>query len=152
MLDLKRKSTMNKLTTTFLFALALLPVGCVSHRSEVATKFGYEKSLKVQAGPYQLHYGQSRSEELVLLAEGNWNILSRATGQGTDVYLDGRPFINFDRSHDGSVTNLSLTITDTHGKQKTTLIDRDADGQWDLKIDYVLKKTFVWKGCQWTER
>lgn len=144
--------TMNRFNLTLLISLPLLPVACSTHRSEVATKFGYEKSSMVEAGPYELHYGQSGAKELVLLAEGNWNILSRATGQGTDIYLDGLPFINFSRSQDGSVTNLSLSLTDANGKQKITLIDKDGDGQWDLKIDHLLKKTFVWKEGQWIAR
>lgn len=143
---------MKRLTLTLLVALPFFPIACSTHRSEVAAKFGYDRSSKVLAGPYQLHYGQSGAGELVLLAEGKQNIFSRAAGQGTDVYLDGRPFINFDRSHDGSVTNLSLSVVDTQGHSKITLIDREADGQWDLKIDHVLKRTFVWKEGQWTPR
>lgn len=143
---------MNRLTLTVLLTLPFLPIACVSKRSEVATTLGYEKSSKVQAGPYQLHYGKSGPDELLLLAEGNWNILSRSTGEGTDVYLDGLPFIHFDRNHDGSLTNLHMDVLDIHGHSKITLIDRDADGQWDLKIDHVLKKTFVWKDGQWTDR
>jgi hypothetical protein len=139
-------------TITLLLTLPFLLAACASHRSEVATTFGYDKSTMVQAGPYQLHYGHSGSEELLLLAEGNWNVLSRATGQGTDVYLDGLPFIHFDRNHDGSVTNLSLDVLDTHGKAKISLIDRDADGQWDLKIDHDLKKMFMWRDGGWVER
>ena len=132
--------------------LPFLPSACTSKRSEVSTTLGYETSSKVHAGPYELHYGQSGSEELVLLAEGNRNIFSRVTGQGTDVYLDGLPFFHFDRKQDGTLTNLSLDVLDIHGKAKITLIDRDADGRWDLKIDHDLKKTFIWKDGQWTGR
>lgn len=98
----------------------------------MATKLGYEKSSKVQAGPYQLHYGQSGSEGFLLLAEGNWNILSRSAGVGTEVYLNGRGFINFEQNSDGSVTNLSLDILDADGKRRMSVIDRDVGGQWDV--------------------
>ena len=131
---------MNRKIIILLLTLPLLPIACASKKSEVATKLGYGKSSKVQAGPYQLHYGWDGAEEFLLLAEGNWNVFSRYTGQGTDVYLDGLPFLHFERNHDGSLTNLYLDVPDIHGKAKITLIDRDADGQWDLKIDNVLKK------------
>ena len=125
--------------------------GCASQQSEVATSFGYQKSIKVKAGPYQLHYGQSSSNELVLLAEGNWNMFSRAGGEGTEIYLDGRPFIHFKRSAEGSVTNLSMNVLDKDGNEKFTLIDRDADGQWDMKIDKATGKIYVWKDGHWVE-
>jgi hypothetical protein len=135
------------LFVSFSFFLA----GCASQQSEVATNFGYQKSVKVKAGPYQLHYGQSSSNELVLLAEGNWNMFSRSTGEGTDVYLDGRPFIHFQRSADGSVTNLSMNVLDKEGNEKFTLIDRNADGQWDMKIDKATGKIYVWKDGSWMQ-
>ena len=142
---------MNKINLALLFTVASLPIACATKKSEVATTFGFDKSSKVQAGPYQLHYARNDSEELLLLAEGNWNIISR-TSNGTDVYLDGLPFINFDRKTDGTLTNLSMTIMDAHKKEKVTMVDRDADGQWDVKIDYVLRKTFLWKDDHWVER
>ena len=144
---------MNKITVTILLALPFVLVGCVSKRSEVATAFGYDNSSKIEAGPYQLHYGRSGSDdELVLLAEGNWNILSRETGQGTAVYLDGVPFISFDRNHEGSLTNLTLNVLDLHGNRRVFMIDREVDGQWDIKSDFVLRKVFDWIDGRWVER
>jgi len=136
----------------FILALPFFPAACASKRSEVATTFGYQKSVKVEAGPYQLNYGKHGSDELLLVSERNWNILSRATGEGTDVYLDGRPFIHFDRSSDGSLTNLQMHLMDTHGKQTVSFVDRDADGQWDFKVDEVTGKHFVWKDGHWVQR
>ena len=111
----------------------------------------YGKSSKIQAGPYELHYAKNGSNDFVLLAEGNWNILSRYTGEGTDVYLDGRPFINFQRASDGSLTNLSMSILGADGKVKVTFVDRDVDGQWDMKFDGVTRKVFSWKDGQWVQ-
>ncbi len=139
------------LLPTLLTFLSLILAGCVSQQSEVATKFGYEKSLKVKAGPYDLHYGQSGTNELVLLNEGNWDMFSRVTGQGTDVYLDGNPFIHFDRSSDGSVTNLSVHFKNVDGQGGFTLYDRNAKGQWDMKIDDVSEKIYVWKDGHWIQ-
>src|SRR5580658_17678 len=134
---------------TLLVSLSFFLAGCVSQRSEVATKFGYKKSVKVDAGPYQLDYGKSGTNELVLLSKGNWDMFSRWTGEGTDVYLDGGPFIHFERNADGSVTNLSLHVSDKNGKAEFTLIDRNADGRWDMKIDDVTGKVYVWKDGSW---
>ena len=91
---------MNKLNLTLLLLLPFLLNACVSKRSELATKIGYAKSTKVQAGPYELHYGKNASGEFLLLAEGDWNILSREGGSQTDVYFRGLPFISFDRNQD----------------------------------------------------
>jgi len=135
-----------------LVLLSFILAGCVSQRSDVATTFGYKKSVEVKAGPYQLHYGQSGSEDFVLLAESNWNMFSSITGEGTDVYLDGKPFIHFGRSPDGSLTNLQMHLPDVHGKAGITLIDKNADGQWDFKIDEVTKRVFVWKDGHWVQR
>lgn len=136
---------------TWFVLLSFFLAGCASQQSEVATNFGYKKSAKVEAGPYQLHYGQNGSEDLVLLAQGKSNLFSRSTGDGTDVYLDGLPFIHFQRRADGSVTNLSMVISDQDGKDKFTLIDKNADGQWDVKIDDVTGKAYIWKDGGWVQ-
>jgi hypothetical protein len=137
---------------TLFVSLSFFLAGCVSKQSEVATKlFGFKKSAKVEAGPYQLHYAHDGTNDFVLLAEGNWDMFSRWTGEGTDVYLDGRPFINFQRSADGTVTNLSMHVLDKDGKEKFTLIDRDADGQWDMKIDDATRKVYGWKDGGWVQ-
>ena len=137
---------------TLLVSLSFILSGCVSQRSEVAKKvFDYKKSVKVEAGPYQLHYAHDGTNDFVLLAEGNWDMFSRWTGEGTDVYLDGQPFIHFQRSSDGSVTNLSMQVSDKNGKEKFTLIDRNADGQWDMKIDEATRKVYVWKDGGWVQ-
>jgi hypothetical protein len=136
---------------TLLFILPFISIACVSNKSEVATKFGYEKSVECVAGPYQLHYGQSGSEDLVLLAEGNCNLFSRIAGLGTDVYLDGKLFIHFEQNPDGSLTNLQMSLPSVNGKAGIDLVDSNADGQWDMKIDEVSGKVFVWKGGQWVQ-
>lgn len=135
-----------------LVSVSVFLAGCVRQQSEVAAKLGYMKSVKVEAGPYQLHYAHDGTNDFVLLAEGNWDILSRYTGDGTGVYLDGQPFISFKRSADGSVTDLQMNVFDKDGKVKFTLIDTNADGQWDAKIDFVTGKAYVWKGGSWVQR
>jgi hypothetical protein len=138
-------------------ALATLPVlllfltGCISQKSGVATRLGFEKSVKVKAGPYQLHYGQSGTNDLVLLCEGKSNLFSRVTGQGTDIYLNGQPFIHFVQNADGSVTNLHMDVLDKDGNPRYSLIDRNADGQWDVKIDDATGKVYVWKNGGWVQ-
>jgi hypothetical protein len=152
--NVRRNSTFMK-PHTFLTLFALLSIvlaGCVSRRSEVATAFGFKNSVKVEAGPYQLHYAHDGTNDFVLLGEGNWNMFSRWTEIGTDVYLDGRPFINFRRAADGSVTNLSMHVLDKNGKERFTLVDRNVDGQWDMKIDEETGKVYVWKDGGWVQR
>jgi hypothetical protein len=135
---------------TFL-VLPLFVTGCATKKSEVATTLGYERSSKVTAGPYQLHYAKEGSEELMLVAKGNYNLVSK-DGDGTDVYLDGSPFIHFDRRPDGSLTNLSMNILAKDGKAAVTMVDTNVDGEWDFKIDHVLGKVFVREGNQWVVR
>jgi hypothetical protein len=142
----------SRMFLTLLVSLSFALTGCVSQQSEVATKlFGYKKSVKVEAGPYQLHYAHGGTNDFVLLAHGKQDVFSRWTGEGTDVYLDGRPFIHFQRSADGSVTNLSMQVMDKDGKTKFSLIDRNADGQWDVKIDDTTGKVYVWKDGGWVQ-
>jgi hypothetical protein len=140
-----------RLYLTLLALLSFLLAGCVSQRSEAAAKLGYKKSVKVEVGPYQLHYAHDGTNDFVLLAEGKQDMFSRYTGEGVDVYFDGRPFIHFERSADGSVTNLSMQVSDIHGKAKYDLVDRNADGQWDMKIDDETGKVYVWKDGGWVQ-
>ena len=142
----------SRIFLTLVALFSFVWAGCVSKQSDVATKlFGFKNSVKVEAGPYQLHYAHDGTNDFVLLAEGNCNMFSRWTGEGTDLYLDGRPFINFQRSADGSVTNLSMHVLDKHGKEKFTLVDRNADGQWDMKIDEETRKVYGWKDGSWEQ-
>jgi hypothetical protein len=141
---------MNRTTLALLLTLPLFVVACDSKRSEVAKKLGYEKSSEAQAGPYQLHYGQKGSQEFLLVAKGDQNLLSRE-GAATDVYLDGMPLIHFERRQDGSLFNLNIDFLDKDGKAMITMIDRDADGQWDRKIDHILGKAFTWEENHWVE-
>ena len=146
---------MNKKINFILFALPFFVGACVSQKSKVANMVGYEKSTMIQAGPYQLHYGrhngQTNADDFVMLAEGNWNIFSRYS-EGNDVYLDGVPFIHFERMADGSLTNLTMELRDVHHKEDIGFIDKNADGQWDMKIDYVQGKIFTWTNGQWMFR
>ncbi len=137
-----------KKTLTILL-LALL-AGCATKKSEVATQLGYDTSSKVTSGPYQLDYAKKGPEEFMLLSKGNYNLLSKE-GEATSIFLDGRPFISFERNADGSLTNVFMYLRNSHRKETMTLIDKDGDGQWDKKIDHVLKKIFVWKDGLWAE-
>ena len=141
---------MKSIVLTFL-VLPLLVTGCESKKSEVATTRGYERSTKVTAGPYQLHYAIGGSNELMLVAKGNYNLLSY-DNQGTCVYLDGLPFIQFHGSLDGSLTNMTMHFRGKDGKLGITLVDTNFDGEWDIKIDNVQRKVFVREGSQWVER
>lgn len=151
---LARRPFMNpRIFLVLLVSLSFFLAGCVSQGSKVATKvFGYKKSVRVEAGPYQVHYAHNGTNDFVLLAQGNWDVFSKWTGEGTDVYLDGRPFIHFERGADGSVTNLSMQVLDKNGKEKFTLIDRNADGQWDVKIGETTEKVYIWKNGGWVQR
>ncbi len=132
--------------------LPFLATACVCQKSEVATKFGYHNSTKVAAGPYQLHYGKNGADDFLLLAHGDWNLYSRTPGEGTDVYLDGKPFLHFERNPNGSLTNLQMQLPGSQGRAGIVLMDRNADGEWDLKIDKDAEKTFIWQDGHWLPR
>jgi len=143
---------MNRTTFILLLLVSLLPLACATKKSEVATRLGYKKSIKVQAGPYQLHYAKDGTDEFLALFKNDRDVVfSRYTGEGTDVGLNGLSTIHFNQKPDGSLTNLSLNFCDAEGKETTSFIDRDADGQWDMKIDYVQKRVSTWKDGQWIE-
>ena len=135
-------------------ALAILAAaGLVSAgESAVAVTLGFtNKAEKASAGPYTLHYGESQDGSLYLLAKGNQNIIS-CDGPDTSVYQKGRPWLTFTTNATGTVTNLSLTVTDGQGSPVTVFIDENADGQWDLKIDMIRKQVFEWRGDRWVPR
>lgn len=143
---------MKPIFTIFLI-VALVKISLASgENSEVASTLGYtNKSEKVSAGPYTLHYGESQDGGLYLLANGNCNIISN-DGDDTTVYQKGLPWLSYQADVNGTVTNISMTISDAQGEMMKIMIDENADGQWDMKIDVVQKQVFVWSDDKWIQR
>lgn len=136
----------------FALAVGFAAVLANGEGSEVASTIGYtNKSAKVMAGPYTLHYGESKESIFYLLARGNYNILS-CEDHDMAIYQKGRPWLTCQTDHAGTVTNMSLTTSDPQGKPAMTLIDVNADGQWDVKIDLVQQKVFDWHDGMWKPR
>ena len=144
---------MNRTILIVLLLLLLLPIACATNKSKVATMLGYKKSTVVQAGPYQLHYAKDGTDEFVLLAKGDHeNTFSKYTGEGTDVSIKGLSTIHFEQNPDGSPTNLSLNLCDADGNSTVSFIDKNVDGQWDIKIGYKPTKVWIWYDGQWMDR
>lgn len=140
-----------KQTATLLSFLCTL---CVVHAepSEVATTFGYTaNSEKVSAGPYTLHYGESAKGTIFLVARGNHNIISRMEGD-IAVYQKGLPWLSYKFDEKGNPTDLSMAIMDASGKEVATMIDKNVDGQWDIKIDHTKRVVLVWRNGCWVDR
>ena len=135
-----------------IFALTMTASLALAEQSEVATKLGYtNKSEMVSAGPYTLQYGESQDDSLCLLARGKHNIISMTAGD-VDVYKKGLPWLSYKIDDKGNVSHLSMSVTDAEGKDILTMIDENADGQWDIKIDMVQKTVFVWRDGKWTPK
>ena len=144
----------NRIVLILLLTLSLFPVGCVSKRSPLAKVLGYEKTSEVQAGPYQLLYGKTGTNEYVLLYRGNHDIMSIDEDGTRSIFRDGLPFIDFKQNPDGSLTNLAMEVPDKDGKRGNTMIDKNVDGQWDIKIDRSQPTTrgYFWEEGHWVEK
>lgn len=136
------------------FALAILLCGCsTTQRSNVANTFGYSTDSRVvEIGPYQIHYGSDGTSNMLLVAEGNHNLYS-AEGPDSTIFVSGRSFVDYsDADGDGVVDKFMIHIRDKDGNDTVTLVDDDADGTPDHKIDHKAKVVYDWNKDQWVER
>ena len=124
------------------WVLALMLVGCTPPQGKV-------RRSEVTAGPYELFYAKSRSEEIIILSRSNHNLLC-TDGRSTYVFVDGRPAIFFERMPDNTLTNLGVRFFGRDWNPTILMLDTNADGEWDRKFDDA--KMFVREGSQWVQR
>ena len=149
--DVSNGETMR--TTAYLTLSALL-CGCVAtHRSNVADTMGYSTgSRMVDVGAYQVHAGADGTNDFLLVADGNRNLYSTESRDVT-VYAGGQSFFDYsDEDGDGVVDKYMVHIRDKAGNDTITLVDADADGTLDHKIDHKAKVFYDWKADRWVER
>ena len=134
------------------FAALVLLCGCsTAHRSNVADTFGYSTGSRVvEIGPYQIHYGSDGAGDLLLVAQGNHNLFSTQSTHAT-AFVGGRSFVDYTHS-DGVVDKFMIHLRDEDGNDTITLIDDNADGTLDHKIDHKNKVVYDWKTDRWVER
>ncbi len=117
----------------------------------VATILGYTNNVqRVAIGPYGADYGENQTSPLFLVYKGKHNIFSKES-DGTTIYQKGLPWLTYDSDSNGNPTNLTLTIFSEDNMPRIIMIDDEADGQWDKKLDVKAKKKFVWRDNQWNE-
>ena len=134
------------------FAALVLLGGCsTAYRSNVADTFGYSTGSRVvEIGPYQIHYGSDGTNDLLLVAQGNHNLFSTQATNST-AFVGGRSFIDYMHG-DGVVDKFMIHLRDEDGNDSITLVDVDADGTLDHKIDHKAKTVYDWKIDRWVER
>ncbi len=134
------------------FAALVLLCGCsTAHRSNVADTFGYSTGSRVvEIGPYQIHYGSDRTSDLLLVAQENQNLFSTQATNST-AFVGGRSFVDYTHS-DGVVTMFMIHLRDEDGNDTITLMDENADGALNRKIDHKAKVIYDWMTDRWVER
>jgi hypothetical protein len=132
-------------------ALVLL-CGCsTAHRSNVADTFGHSTGSRVvEIGPYQIHYGSDGAGDLLLIAQGNHNLFSTQSTNST-AFVGGRSFVDYTHS-DGLVSKFMIHLRDEDGNDTITLIDENADGTLNHKIDHKTNVVYDWITDRWVER
>lgn len=138
--------------STTCFAALVLLCGCATaHRSNVADTIGYSTgSHVVEIGPYQIHYGSDGTSDLLLVAQGDHNLFSTQATKST-AFVGGRSFVDYTHS-DGVVNKFMIHLRDEDGNDTITLVDENADGTLDLKIDHKTKVVYDWITDRWVER
>ena len=134
--------------------LAGVLCGCVAtHRSNVADTMGYSTdSRMVDVGAYQIHAGTDGTNDFLLVADGNRNLYSTESRDST-VFVGGQSFVDYsDADGDGVVDKFMVSIRDKAGNDTITLVDDNADGTLDHKIDHKAKVVYDWKVNRWVER
>ena len=138
-------------STVCIAALVFL-CGCsTTYRSNVADKFGYSTGSRVvEIGPYQIHYGSDGTNDLLLVAQGNHNLFS-TQGTNSTAFVGGRSFVDYTHS-DGVVDKFMIYLRDEDGNDTITLVDVNADGFIDHKIDHKTKVVYDWIIDRWVDR
>jgi hypothetical protein len=141
-----------KMKSTASLIVAALLCGCsTAHRSNVADTFGYTTgSRMVEIGSHQVHYGSNGTSDLLLVARGNHNLFSTEATNST-VFVGGRSFVDYS-DEDGVLNKYMIHLRDEDGNDTITLVDDNADGTIDHKIDHNAKRLFDWAGDRWVER
>jgi hypothetical protein len=126
--------------------------GCATTRSsDVAAAAGYPRDSRVEkAGPYSIHYGSNGSNDLLVVTRGEESVCSKI-GNTLTVYARGRSLFNYAEGSGGKIiAAYMIHIRDEQGAIAFTLMDENADGEFDRKIDYGTQEVYEWKDGKWT--
>ena len=132
-------------------ALLLACSGCATSggRSPVADSMGFRQdSRMIDIGPYRIHYGTNGTNDYLLVAEGGVNRFAKSDNTIT-AYIQGRPFLNYASGTGEGIGAYMIHIRDEKGTEAYTLMDENADGIFDRKVDYGTRTVYFWKNGAW---
>ena len=130
--------------TLILCGLLIVACGC-STLKHGSTPLSQSATL----GPFCIEYGKDGTNDTLRLTKGN-ELLYSKSGNKISVYADGRSLFDYASTRSGHVVAAYMVhIRDAQGKIAFTLMDENADGVFDRKIDYGTKAAYVWKDNQW---
>jgi hypothetical protein len=120
-------------------------------RSDVASSAGYDRNSSVaKAGPYTVHYGSNGTNDMILVLKGTETVCAKI-GNTLTVYSNGRSLFNYAEGSGGkTIAAFMIHIRDEKGDIAYTLMDENADGEFDRKIDYGTKEVYEWTDGKWT--
>ena len=140
---------------TIFFSMVLLASAVAADKktSESAlTTLGYTNNVqRATVGPYSAVYAEKKNSSLFLVNKEKHNVVFCRESENTAIYRRGVPWLTYDTDANGNPTNLSLAILSEDNTAVTVMIDDEVDGQWDKKLDFKTKKTFVWRDNKWNE-
>ena len=139
-------------TIRLLPLVLILAAGCSSVKpSGPAAAAGYPEDTRLtQAGPYRVHYGRKGEQDL-LLVEKSGQLITLKQGNKVSVYLDGRALLEYVYSEENrAVAAFMVHIRDKDWNVAFTLMDENADGVFDQKIDYGTEAVYTWTNNAWS--
>jgi hypothetical protein len=125
--------------------------GCFTSRpGGSASSSDFEKNTRVaELGPYRVQVGMDGTNDTLLITKGEAKVYSQ-TGSKVSVYTDGQSLFDYAcGGPDNVLAAYMVHIRDAQGNVAFMLIDENADGVFDRKIDYGTKAIYVWKDNQW---
>lgn len=100
-------------------------------------------------GPYSVKYGTDGTNDVLRISKGEENVYSKS-GNNITVYADNRSLFDYVCSSTSTVVAAYMVhVRDSKGNVAFTLMDENADGVFDRKIDYGTKAVYEWKDNQW---
>ncbi len=129
--------------------LLIAACGCATVKPAGPAEASVSATQGADLGPYHVDYGTDGTNDTLVLTRGNEKLYVKQGGK-VSVYFDGRFLFDYAASGPGhAIAAYMVHIRDAKGNLAFTLMDENADGVFDRKIDYGTHATYVWKENVW---
>ena len=137
-------------TIPLLFAV-ILACGCATRptHDRPGGSVSPETNTTAALGPYRVRYEADGAAGSLKLTKDD-ELLYVKTGNSITVYAGNQPIFDYVFTPAGTLTAAFMVhIRAADGTVAFTLMDENADGVFDRKIDYGTKAVYRWKDNQW---